>query len=520
MNGMLRTLRISIFVVCVSSYAHAQGTGTPSPSGSTSGASAVPAADCLTGTVKSIEEQFAQQKDQAEAKKRIKGVLERWPVYICQFTADAIRPKLLTQAETERQDKQPGATSSSSGSTSLVSKGSSPSLLGFALEHGGLTQTTNGNTITFRGNAANSITALLDSTYLGSYKLSQSDPLVRYLAKVSFGVSFDAATNKPSTTQGFEPSGGSFSGLSVKYEIYNHRDPRDARYIQDWNRLAGEQGVALAGTIANLDVVITQTYATIFDQWSKQVFAAVDALPSDAPESKIREVVDGAAESFHSLFWDLPKIKDAVASVTSSMSSFLKRQDTTLSEIRSTPIATVEYNLTRQLTSNSQTIIATQPNQKIPDLSNVNLVVEKGFVNPDAPELTLNLGGTWFNSPNTADPTRGRIRDIRASLEADWQLAALKQLDKPTLSLAGQYLNLIAEPLGQQVMLNGVTIVRRGPMEVFQAKLTIPAGGSSGVKIPLSFTWASRTELVKESDVRGNLGVTFDLDTLFSTKTK
>jgi len=47
------------------------------------------------------------------------------------------------------------------GSTSLVSKGSSPSLLGFALEHGGLTQTTSGNTITFRGNVMNSITIAL-----------------------------------------------------------------------------------------------------------------------------------------------------------------------------------------------------------------------------------------------------------------------------------------------------------------------------------------------------------------------
>jgi hypothetical protein len=68
------------------------------------------------------------------------------------------------------------------------------------------------------------------------------------------------------------------------------------------------------------------------------------------------------------------------------------------------------------------------------------------------------------------------------------------------------------------VMVNGVTINRRGPMEVFQAKFTLPAGGTSGVKIPFSFTWASRTEVVKESDVRGNIGITFDLDSLFSNK--
>ena len=38
----------------------------------------------------------------------------------------------------------------------------------------------------------------------------------------------------------------------------------------------------------------------------------------------------------------------------------------------------------------------------------------------------------------------------------------------------------------------------------------------SGVKVPLSFTWANRTELVKEKEVRGNIGITFDMDAIVS----
>jgi hypothetical protein len=38
----------------------------------------------------------------------------------------------------------------------------------------------------------------------------------------------------------------------------------------------------------------------------------------------------------------------------------------------------------------------------------------------------------------------------------------------------------------------------------------------SGVKIPLSLSYANRTELLKEKDVRGHVGVTFDMDVLSS----
>ncbi|HNH83997.1 MAG TPA: hypothetical protein PL157_16620, partial [Acidobacteriota bacterium] len=48
-----------------------------------------------------------------------------------------------------------------------------------------------------------------------------------------------------------------------------------------------------------------------------------------------------------------------------------------------------------------------------------------------------------------------------------------------------------------------------------QVKLTIPVKGS-GVKIPISVTFANRTELIKEKEVRGNIGITFDLDSIFA----
>jgi hypothetical protein len=56
-------------------------------------------------------------------------------------------------------------------------------------------------------------------------------------------------------------------------------------------------------------------------------------------------------------------------------------------------------------------------------------------------------------------------------------------------------------------------VAPRGHIVVAQAKLTIPVKGS-GVKVPLSVTASNRTELIKARDVRANVGITFDLDTL------
>ncbi|HKS42804.1 MAG TPA: hypothetical protein VJX74_19485 [Blastocatellia bacterium] len=42
-----------------------------------------------------------------------------------------------------------------------------------------------------------------------------------------------------------------------------------------------------------------------------------------------------------------------------------------------------------------------------------------------------------------------------------------------------------------------------------QTKIKIPI--TEGIELPISFTWANRTELIDERDVRGQFGVTFDL---------
>src|ERR1044071_8580662 len=86
--------------------------------------------DCLNGAVKDLKPILAAP-DTPDKRGKIARVLSRWPVYVCYMADTEVRTALMGVAEQKRQDKQPGSSNSASGSTSLVSKGSSPWLFGF-----------------------------------------------------------------------------------------------------------------------------------------------------------------------------------------------------------------------------------------------------------------------------------------------------------------------------------------------------------------------------------------------------
>ena len=55
-----------------------------------------------------------------------------------------------------------------------------------------------------------------------------------------------------------------------------------------------------------------------------------------------------------------------------------------------------------------------------------------------------------------------------------------------------------------------------GAMSGLESKLEFPAA-NNGMRIPLSLTISNRTELIKESEVRGQIGISFNLDSLFAS---
>jgi len=190
-----------------------------------------------------------------------------------------------------------------------------------------------------------------------------------------------------------------------------------------------------------------------------------------------------------------------------------QQKDTVLQKIAHSPIVSFEYNNVRQ---SSQQLVSGNQNMSvassIPDLSNFNLIA--GFYLVADSQATVNVSTTLFNS-RPAGSKVGLIRDYRLSSQVDIPLPEIVSVGKPTLTFSGLFLSLIEEPLGQQVLVNGIAVTRKGNIGLFQSKVTIPVK-DSGVKVPISFTASNRTELVKEKDVRGTIGVTLNLDSIFS----
>jgi hypothetical protein len=183
--------------------------------------------------------------------------------------------------------------------------------------------------------------------------------------------------------------------------------------------------------------------------------------------------------------------------------------------ISKAPSLSLEYDFTRPpvVQASSSSTGSSTPSAASPDLSTLGLVF---VANSFAGDYTLNATANFFNQ---SMPTmRGNFRDFQVGAKIDIPVGKLPTfVAKGTLTFSGLFEYLHQKPLGIDLAINDQTVNRPGDIGLFQAKYTIPIG-DSGVQIPISFTASNRTELIKEKDFRGNIGITFDLDKLIAKK--
>src|SRR5262249_26108344 len=141
-----------------------------------------------------------------------------------------LQSEAMHEAETSRIDKQTEASSSAGLSTSAVTKGSVPWLFDVALEHGALTQSVDGDVITFKANVANAIKAISAKDYFKAFTLGEKSLFVRNASRASFGISFNSSSGNASPT--FNTN--TFSSANAHLDLYNHRDPRDRKWTSEW----------------------------------------------------------------------------------------------------------------------------------------------------------------------------------------------------------------------------------------------------------------------------------------------
>lgn len=393
--------------------------------------------------------------------------------------------------EEARVDKQNGGTDTNAGSTNLVSKGSVPAVLGFAVENGAITKDQSGTTITFRGNPIGIVEALRKKGYIDSYNDQSSS--AKFFRGLSFAVSFDS--NRGTMPGTFTGDKQQLSSYSFRYNIFNRRDPRNKFYKDEWNKLVENQGNIIVGSLGNLAKDLTNNPNSPLAKWEQSAVEAIQKASADEMENVVNAEFAKLANTELT-----PAQKQQIETFGKAFDSFLSDRDKILDYASHAPIVAFEYTNIRRVS--------------LPDLSNFKGIFETGLFKGKA-SLTANGSFTIFNSMPRND--NQRVRDFQLAAQFDIPLnIEIQKTGNFILSISGMYKRRLKNAAMVEDDMMNVSLKNRGfDNAIGQVKLTVPVKGS-GVKIPLSVTFANRTDLIKEKEVKGNIGITFDLDYIFT----
>lgn len=410
-------------------------------------------------------------------------------------------PTFLLEAEEARVDKQVGSTPASSGSTSLVVKGGAPAILGFATENGALTQSTSGTTVTFRGNPLGIVHALQNQGLVSSFIEDEKDPMTRFLRKTSFAFSFD--TDRGPQPGVFTAGKQQLSAVSARFEFINKRRP--SLYTKEWNDFLQQQAQQFTDTINNSVRVMIATENTqtalewrdpVLQTWYAETQTLLAAATTDQVETVLRSQIDKMPVVELS-----PQTVTQLNGIENSIGVYLQGRDSVLDKIAKGTLVTLDFTNKREANA--------------PDTSNFTFIAEKG---PGGrTDFTFNGSLTFFNKrpvllPGSTAKPIGRIRDFNFSGQFDIPFGSVREAGQFVLWGSGKYQRLLEDSFTQAGTIAPNT---KGDIAVAQFGLRIPIKGL-GIKFPISVSFANRTELIKEKEVRANFGFTFDLDTIFA----
>jgi len=416
--------------------------------------------------------------------------------------------------EIRRTDKQIGATSGASGSTSLVPSGSVPALLGLAVEYGGIDETFSGTTATFRTTPAKLLGAMANA--YGTNAGTSDDGLYRALQRFSLSASFDTSRTSSSKTNNDTQLLANYAQLSqatARFIVFNDRDPLAAK---NWKQIRALSTSPAALDVANSarHLVESLTEAPGFDPALDAAMAVFDANTASPDQGVIQNAMSTFVGSLQTLTHSVASWQQKIDSYISARIALDQLHQALYKNIADAPSLSIEYDFNRPpVVQAASTTVGSTASAASPDLSTFGVVfVASSF----GGNYTLNANANFFNT--TMPTMRGNFRDFQCGAKIDIPVGKLPTfVAKGTLTLSGLYEYLHQKPLGINLNINDQAVNQPGNIGFFQAKYTIPMG-DSGLQIPISFTASNRTELVKEKDVRGNIGITFDLDKLLAKK--
>jgi hypothetical protein len=432
-----------------------------------------------------------------------------------------------------RLDMQSGAGSNASGTTSLVEKAGTASILDFALESGALTRTVSGNTATLSGNAEGLWRTLTQREAL-CFECGDTKG-TKILRDINLSAAFliDQQSSSAATTSGpanssTPPVGsvnlptktGKFSGFRARYQFWNPYDPHSAAFSKTWKETADAANADVQRASKELnDLAVKLLAANKLDQddlFQRVLQSYRDTILDDADAGDLNKL----RRDFLALYqttvdtWakDDPDFVAKIAAVNLSLAKYKQLWLSLLDKAKGKPLLTLEYAYNRT------------PNQ--PETHDVRFVF--GYTPQGATGLlSVNAALSFYGGAIPAGAKYSRLHDGQVSTEYDWPITLKSSPNQATISLAAywQYqpdpsvLNITAGNLAPGTNIDlpqnaQVLLGTAGSLWVTQAKFTI--NGKSGIKIPFAVKWANKTDLLSGNKLGAQVGITYDFSTLSS----
>jgi hypothetical protein len=410
-----------------------------------------------------------------------------------------------------RADIQVGAGSGASGTTSAVINPLLPAIFGVAFEDGAITRSVSGSTISLKVAPAGLICA---SRPFNAAAVARRDDeaCATFWRRIGVTASFDTSRGeKNKRLEDLQTLNNQFSALTVRAEVLNLRKATGRRFLGAFEREFNTWKTdATAFASIDRDTPEIVKAQAIVEERLLALTKKAD-WKEKSPEKRadeVRAIVKSAAAGVI--------VPDAQAvRVREGWLTALRSMRALQNEIANAPVLTTEYAFERP-------DLATEPIGDIvpegirpPSLHTVRGIYAQGLTTTSL-DFTVNVSASWFSDVRLG--MNGSFRDIKAGFDGTFRLRDFNGFGAPAISIAALYVYLHQEPLGLGLVgFNDAEINKPGHIGVFQTKLEFPTT-KNAMRIPLSFTYSNRTELINESDVRGQIGISFNLDTLFVDK--
>jgi hypothetical protein len=445
-----------------------------------------------------------------------------------QAAANQVAQALSTKAAVP----QPGANSGASGATSLVAKPTTTDLISLAAESGAFTQTVNGTTLTARANMNGLRRYISGENFAEIHSPTAADEILQPITlAATFNVAQSGSTSAQTTGQATSstptsissillPSNNiSFTSLSVNVAIWRRYTPTSKSFLTAWNN-----------AITNNQTVITNAANQLYTD-SQKAFPNRDKVNSDPAVVTARNAWQDAAKqdvankNFDKFVDDFIAYMNVYTAAMKSNAGSDYEQNIVAVGTDLASLQTIRNDVLAAARGTLATLSYTYstPSGK-PATHDATAIF--GYVWKTGDQLTFNAAGSWFATiPPGA--TYGRVKDYQLTGEYDHPFGKDKTSPRTVFSVAGygqyQYtaniLNItvanvvpgtnISVPSNSQVFTS-----TPGWLGIAQTKLVFNIG--KGASIPVAVKWSNKTDLLTDSDWKGQFGFSYDISALKS----